>query len=176
VVHIQANWSASISIPQHRPDNLEREPLPFKKPRQPTPAGFAVEGLHRIQFLLDNLLCGLALGSVAENLGKDFPDDILADPLIPKFLSYPAPAESPMPDPAPRPLMRKLQVIHITEPHQVGKNGTDYRIIKFLIMKLCLDLRPAPGAIGEKTVGRIFSAGVFLVIHVTAPNPSLHCI
>ena len=71
--------------------------------------------------------------SLAENLGKDFPNDLLADPLILEFQPDPAPAESPKPDPAPRPVTRKLQVIHIPEPRQVGKNSCDYRIIEFLI-------------------------------------------
>jgi hypothetical protein len=51
--------------------------------------------------------------------------------------------------------MRKLPVIHITEPFQVGKDGADYRIIEFLITKLGLDLRPAAGPIRKKTVSRI---------------------
>jgi len=69
-----------------------------------------------------------------------------------------------MPDPAPRPFTRKLQVIHITEPCKVGQNRADYRVIEFLITKLFLDLGPAPGPIGQKPVRRIFSAGKFLVV------------
>ena len=144
-----------ISIPQHIPDNVKREPLPFEKPRQPTSASLAVESLHCIQSLLDNQLRGLALGFLAENLGKDFPNHLLADPLILEFQPDPAPAESPKPDPAARPVTRKLQVIHIPEPRQVGKNSCDYFIIESLISKLCLDLRPAARTIREKTVSRI---------------------
>ncbi len=168
------NWSVSISISQHRPDNFKRESFSFQKPCKPPPAGLPVKALHCIYFIPRNQFRGLELRFIDINLFKDLPDDLPVDPLVLEFLLDPAPAEPPKPDPAPRPLVCKLSIIHITETRQVVKNGSDYRDIKFPIMKFCLDLRPASRPVGEKTVGCIFSAGEFLVIHLTAPSPSLY--
>ena len=137
------------SITQNGPYNFKREPLPFQKPRKPPPAGLSVKALHRIDFFPRNLLRGLDLRFIDKNLCKDLPDNLPVYPLVLEFLLDPAPAEPPKPYPAPRPLVRKLSIIHITEPRQVVKNSRDDRGIKFLIVKLCFKLRPASRPEGE---------------------------
>ena len=98
----------------------ERKPFSFEKTCKPSPPGFPVEGSHRRELSLGGLSRGFDFEISGQNVIKRPARSFSVNTLISQFLLNPAPAESSEPYPALRPLVRKLLIVDVSEPDQIG--------------------------------------------------------
>src|SRR5574341_427721 len=98
---------------KNAPDDLGREPFTFQKTGQAPAAGLRLNGPHRPELFLRGLFRRLMLLLGGNGLRDRLTDDLAVYPFTPQFLLDPATAETPKPQPAPRPLFGEPGVVDV---------------------------------------------------------------